>query len=136
MSRISGPPLDRIDIHIEVPAVPFNELTSGPPGTSSADIRSQVEIARAIQTKRFDKSITNTNAQMNSRELRKYCILGKVEYELMRVAVTELGLSARAHDKVLKVARTIADLESTEALQAHHIQAAINYRMLDRAIFS
>jgi len=136
MSRISGPLLDRIDIHIEVPAVPFNELTSGPPGTSSAEIRSQVEIARAIQAKRFDNSVTNTNAQMNSRELRKYCILGKVEYELMRVAVTELGLSARAHDKVLKVARTIADLESSETLQAHHIQEAINYRMLDRDIFS
>ena len=136
MSRISGPLLDRIDIHIEVPAVPFNELTGGPPGTSSAEIRAQVEIARVIQAKRFEKSATNTNAHMSSRELRKHCILGKVEHELMRIAVTEMGLSARAHDKILRVARTIADLESVETIQAHHVQEAINYRMLDRDIFS
>ena len=136
MSRISGPLLDRIDIHIEVPAVPFNELTGGPPGTSSAEIRVQVEGARAIQSKRFEKSTTNTNAQMSSRELRKHCILGKVEHELMRIAVTDMGLSARAHDKILRVARTIADLESVETIQAHHVQEAINYRMLDRDVFS
>jgi len=136
MSRISGPLLDRIDIHIEVPAVPFNELTGGPPGTSSAEIRAQVEQARTIQSKRFERSNTNTNAQMSSRELRQHCVLGKIEHELMRVAVTDMGLSARAHDKILRVARTIADLESVETIQAHHVQEAINYRMLDRDIFS
>lgn len=136
MSRISGPLLDRIDIHIEVPAVPFNELTNGPPGTSSAQIREQVEQARIIQSRRFEKSHTNTNAQMSSRELRQHCMLGKIEIELMRTAVTEMGLSARAHDKILRVARTIADLEAAETIQAHHVQEAINYRMLDRDIFS
>ena len=136
MSRISGPLLDRIDIHIEVPAVPFNELTGGPPGTSSAEIRAQVEGARVIQSKRFERSRTNTNAQMSSRELRQHCVLGRVEHELMRVAVTDMGLSARAHDKVLRVARTIADLESVETIQAHHVQEANNYRMLDRDVFS
>jgi magnesium chelatase family protein len=136
MSRISGPLLDRIDIHIEVPAVPFNELTNGPPGTSSAQIREQVEQARSIQSRRFENSRTNTNAQMSSRELRQHCVLGKVEIELMRTAVTEMGLSARAHDKILRVARTIADLEASENIQAHHVQEAINYRMLDRDIFS
>ena len=131
-----GPLLDRIDIHIEVPAVPFNELTNGPPGTSSAQIREQVEQARSIQSRRFENSRTNTNAQMSSRELRQHCVLGKVEIELMRTAVTEMGLSARAHDKILRVARTIADLEASENIQAHHVQEAINYRMLDRDIFS
>ena len=136
MSRISGPLLDRIDIHIEVPAVPFNELTNGPPGTSSADIRVQVEIARKRQAKRFENTTTLTNAQMSSRQLRQFCALGKVENELMRIAVTEMGLSARAHDKILRVSRTIADLEEVETIQPHHVQEAINYRMLDRDIFS
>ena len=136
MSRISGPLLDRIDIHIEVPAVPFNELTNGPPGTSSAAIREQVIAARLKQAKRFEHASTRTNAQMSSRQIRQFCVLGKVEIELMRVAVTEMGLSARAHDKILRVARTIADLEEAEGIHAHHVQEAINYRMLDRDIFS
>ena len=112
MSRISGPLLDRIDIHIEVPAVPFNELSSGPPGTSSETIRNEVNEARAKQATRFANSKTRTNAQMSSRELREYCKLGKTQHERMRVAVTEMGLSARAHDKILRVARTIASAVS------------------------
>jgi magnesium chelatase family protein len=136
MSRISGPLLDRIDIHIEVPAVPFNELTSGPPGTSSAEIRLQVQAAREKQTKRFGKSSTRTNAQMSSRQIRQFCELGKPEVELMRIAVNEMGLSARAHDKILRVARTIADLDDCDPIQSHHVQEAINYRMLDRDIWS
>ncbi len=136
MSRISGPLLDRIDIHIEVPAVPFNELTNGPPGTSSAEIRLQVQEAREKQSKRFEKTITRTNAQMSSRQIRQFCSLGKQEVELMRIAVNEMGLSARAHDKILRVARTIADLESCATIQSHHVQEAINYRMLDRDIWS
>lgn len=136
MSRISGPLLDRIDIHIEVPAVAFNELSNGPPGTSSAAIREQVNAARAVQAKRFGSSTTQTNAQMSSRQIRQYCTLGAIEIELMRSAVNEMGLSARAHDKILRVARTIADLEDTTLIQAHHIQEAINFRMLDRDIFS
>ncbi|MFY8202092.1 MAG: YifB family Mg chelatase-like AAA ATPase, partial [Pirellula staleyi] len=136
MSRISGPLLDRIDIHIEVPAVPFTELTSGPPGTSSAEIRVQVNFAREKQAKRFEKSKTRTNAQMSSRQIRQYCTLGKREIERMRIAVNEMGLSACAHDKILRVARTIADLENVETIQPNHVQEAINFRMLDRDIFS
>jgi len=128
--------LDRIDIHIEVPAVPFHELTNGPLGTSSADIRLLVEIARKRQAKRFENTTTLTNAQMSSRQLRQFCALGKQESEMMRIAVTEMGLSARAHDKILRVSRTIADLEEVETIQPHHVQEAINYRMLDRDIFS
>lgn len=136
MSRISGPLLDRIDIHIEVPAVPFNELSSGPPGTSSETIRNEVNGARAKQAVRFSNSKTRTNAQMSSRELREHCKLGKIQHERMRVAVTDMGLSARAHDKILRVARTIADLESANDIEPHHIEEAINYRMLDRDIWS
>ncbi|MEQ1827294.1 MAG: YifB family Mg chelatase-like AAA ATPase [Pirellula sp.] len=136
MSRISGPLLDRIDIHIEVPAVPFNELTNGPPGTSSAEIRTHVNAAREKQAIRFAKSPTRTNAQMSSRQVRQHCALGKPEIELMRIAVNEMGLSARAHDKILRVARTIADLDDSETIAAHHVQEAINFRMLDRDIFS
>lgn len=135
MGRISGPLLDRIDIHIEVPAVPFTELSSGAPGTSSQTIREEVDLARNIQLERFGKSATQTNAQMNSRELRKFCVLGKFETERLRDAVNEMGLSARAHDKILRVARTIADLEQQDKIGAHHIEEAINYRMLDRDIF-
>ncbi len=135
MGRISGPLLDRIDIHIEVPAVPFSELSSGPPGTSSATIREEVNHARGIQLNRFEGSATRTNAQMSSRELRRYCVLGKQQTDRLRDAVTEMGLSARAHDKILRVARTIADLESSDAIESHHIEEAINYRMLDRDIF-
>jgi len=136
MSRISGPLLDRIDIHIEVPAVPFNELSNGPPGTSSAEIREQVNAARAIQSKRFAGAPNRTNAHMSSRQIRQFCPLGKVENELMRIAVTDMGLSARAHDKILRVSRTIADLEESAGIEAHHVQEAINYRMLDRDVFS
>jgi magnesium chelatase family protein len=135
MGRISGPLLDRIDIHIEVPAVSFSELSGGPPGTSSETIRQEVMQAREVQTDRFAASPTRTNAQMSSRELREYCPLGKQQSSRLRDAVTEMGLSARAHDKILRVARTIADLESSSSIETHHIEEAINFRMLDRDIF-
>lgn len=136
MSRISGPLLDRIDIHIEVPAVPFEELNSGPAGTSSATIRERVTAAREVQKKRFAGSPTLTNAHMSSRELRQYCPLGKIQTQRMRSAVSELGLSARAHDKVVRVARTIADLEGLNIIEPHHLEEAIQFRMLDRDIFN
>ena len=135
MGRISGPLLDRIDIHIEVPAVSFNELSAGPPGRSSAEMRAEVDVARAMQDNRFAKSTTRSNAKMSSREIREHCKLGTIQRERMRAAVTDMGLSARAHDKILRVARTIADLESSESMEPHHIEEAINYRMLDRDIF-
>jgi magnesium chelatase family protein len=136
MSRISGPLLDRVDIHIEVPAVPFEELAHGTAGTSSAMMRDQVMAARNLQNQRFASSKTLTNAQMSSRELRQTCPLGKIQMQRMRTAVSELGLSARAHDKVIRVARTIADLENSPKIEPHHIEEAIQYRMLDRDIFA
>lgn len=134
MARISGPLLDRIDIHIEVPAVPFQELSSHQPGTSSASMRETVEAARSIQAQRFHGQ-TVYNAQMSSRQLREFCPLNRTESNLLRDSCNELGLSARAHDKILRVARTIADMEASETIQLAHLQEAINYRMLDRNLF-
>jgi magnesium chelatase family protein len=136
MSKISGPLLDRVDIQIEVPAVPFEELSEGAPGLSSSQMRQQVIDARAIQTERFYGSSTRSNAQMNSRQLRKYCPLEAPERDLLRDTVNDLGLSARAHDKILRVARTIADLESSDRIRQEHLHEAIHYRMLDRDIWS
>lgn len=135
MARISGPLLDRIDIHIEVPAVPFQELSSNVAGTSSDEMRTAVHAARARQSSRFDKSSTIYNAQMSSRQLREFCPLDNTGKNLLRDSCNELGLSARAHDKILRVARTIADLDPTDEIQLHHLQEAINYRMLDRNLF-
>ncbi|MEM7477524.1 MAG: YifB family Mg chelatase-like AAA ATPase [Planctomycetota bacterium] len=138
MQRISGPLLDRIDIHIEVPAVPFQELSSTQNGTSSQEMRDAVLAAREIQKHRFageSKSSILYNAQMNSKQLRTHCDLDTVSSNLLRDSCNELGLSARAHDKILRVARTIADLENAERIQSVHLQEAINYRMLDRDLF-
>ncbi len=136
MAKISGPLLDRIDIHLEVPAVPFRELSSGSPGTSSAQMREQVVAARAVQTERFEGSRTRLNAKMTSRQVRQHCKLDEECFNLLRASVNELGLSARAHDKVLRVARTIADLDRSASILPAHISEAINYRMLDRNLWS
>ncbi|MFN3191179.1 MAG: YifB family Mg chelatase-like AAA ATPase [Aureliella sp.] len=135
MQRISGPLLDRIDIHIEVPAVPFQELSSSENGTSSDEMRRSVEQARSLQSQRFKSEPHLYNALMSSRQLREYCPLDTIGTNLLRDSCNELGLSARAHDKVLRVARTIADLENSESIEPIHLQEAINYRMLDRAIW-
>jgi magnesium chelatase family protein len=135
MARISGPLLDRIDIHIEVPAVPFQELSSSSPGTSSQEMRESVERARHNQCARFGEGSSLYNAHMSSRQLREFCPLDKSSLNLLRDSCTELGLSARAHDKILRVARTIADLEDAEVISSIHLQEAINYRMLDRSLF-
>lgn len=135
MARISGPLLDRIDIHIEVPAVPFQELSTGLPGTSSAQMRESVDQARRLQHARFVGQTNLYNAQMSSRQLREYCVLDVHSRGTLRDSVQELGLSARAHDKILRVARTIADLDASSAIQLNHLQEAINYRMLDRNFF-
>ncbi|MEX0290114.1 MAG: YifB family Mg chelatase-like AAA ATPase [Flavobacteriaceae bacterium] len=133
LSKISGPLLDRIDIHIEVTPVPFEKLSDERKGESSVDIRKRVTAARAIQTKRFtglDK--VHYNAQMNSKQIRKFCVLDTNSLDLLKRAMNKLNLSARAYDRILKVARTIADLEPSEAIVGHHIAEAIQYRSLDR----
>jgi len=132
MSKISGPLLDRIDIHIEVPAVPFRELSAGASGTSSAAMREQVMKARAIQASRFAGTRTRHNADMTHRQTRQFCPLDQEGSNLLKSAMTELGLSARAHDKILRTARTIADLEGSERIDPMHLNEAVNYRMLDR----
>ncbi|HEX5104329.1 MAG TPA: YifB family Mg chelatase-like AAA ATPase [Pirellulaceae bacterium] len=136
MGKISGPLLDRIDIHIEVPAVPFKELSAERGGTSSADMRGLVVAARAIQAQRFAGSRTRYNAQMSSRQIRNFCKLTDECQDLLKDSVNNLGLSARAHDKVLRVARTIADLDNSDNITAGHINEAINYRMLDRQMWT
>ncbi len=136
MAKVSGPLLDRIDIHIEVPAVPFQELTDGKPGTSSQEMREQVVAARQKQTDRFASIRVRANAQMKSQQIRLFCPLDETCAHLLKSSVNELGLSARAHDKVLRVARTIADLDGSEVIQKAHLHEAVNYRMLDRNIWT
>ena len=136
MSKISGPLLDRIDLQIEVPAVPFHELSSKEEGTNSQTMQEQVSTARSRQADRFANSTSRTNAQMSSRELRTFCQLDKPCHKLLEQSVDRLGLSARAHDKVLRVARTIADVEGANEIDVEHISEAINYRMLDRQFWS
>jgi magnesium chelatase family protein len=132
MSRLSGPLLDRIDIHLEVPAVTYRDLTSKTKGTTSAMMREQVIRAIDVQRARFGKDGTMMNANMSKPELEKHCELDDACHVLMKQAMEELGLSARAFDKVRKVARTIADLEGSEKIQAQHVSEAIGYRLLDR----
>lgn len=136
MSKISGPLIDRIDIHIEVPAVPFRELSASTPGTSSAVMRESVVAARRIQQRRLAGSLTRFNGQMTHKQIRTYCQLDEAGMNLLRATMTELGLSARAHDKILRLARTIADLDASEAVQPAHVSEAINYRMLDRSLWA
>ncbi|MCG8451104.1 MAG: YifB family Mg chelatase-like AAA ATPase [Pirellulales bacterium] len=136
MSKISGPLLDRIDLHIEVPAVPFNELSASADGTDSRSMRTIVNTARVHQQKRFANSSTRTNSQMTTRELRQHCALDISCQKLLEQSVDKMGLSARAHDKVLRVARTIADVDGAEEIGVEHISEAINYRLLDRQFWS
>jgi len=132
MGKISGPLLDRIDIHIELPSIKYKELTDTKETESSAIIKARVEKARAIQRERFKNDGIFYNAQMSTRLIKKYCLLEDEAKELLKMAMNELGLSARAYDKVLKVSRTIADLAKFETILAEHISEAIQYRSLDR----
>ena len=133
MGKISGPLLDRIDIHIEVTPVPFEKLSEDRKGEGSVDIRKRVTAAREIQTERF-KELENVhyNAQMNTKQIREYCKLDEASKSLLKNAMERLNLSARAYDRILKVARTIADLEKSGQVTGNHISEAIQYRSLDR----
>jgi len=137
MSKISGPLLDRIDIHIEVPAVKYKELSSTVKSETSQQVRDRVIETREIQHKRFEKNpnIFN-NGGMSSKEVRNFCQLDSAGAELLKMAMTKLGLSARAYDRILKVSRTIADLEKSENILPQHISEAIQYRSLDRELWN
>lgn len=133
LSKISGPLLDRIDIHIEVTPVPFDKLSEDRKGESSVEIRKRVTLAREIQTKRFvELENVHYNAQMNTKQIREYCQLDDASKALLKNAMERLNLSARAYDRILKVARTIADLANESELNGNHIGEAIQYRSLDR----
>ena len=133
MGKISGPLLDRIDLHIEVEPVPFEQLADCQPAESSAAIRKRVNATRAVQYKRFTNfQNTHYNAQMTTRQIRTLCELDAVSSNLLKQAMERLSLSARAYDRILKVARTIADLEGVNQVVSSHIAEAIQYRSLDR----
>jgi magnesium chelatase family protein len=133
-ARVSGPLLDRIDIHLEVPAVPYHDLTGGTAEETSATVRQRVERARAVQRERFrGQRGVHTNASMSARDLRRWCAVTAAVEGLLRNAVTRLGLSARAYHRILKLARTVADLEGAAAIAPGHVSEAIQYRTLDRA---
>jgi magnesium chelatase family protein len=136
MARISGPLLDRIDLHIEVPGVPFQELSASADGTSSAAMRDQVSRARRLQQARFGPASHSLNGRMTSRQLRKFCILNDEGKTLLKSAMDDLGLSARAHDRILRMARTIADLDGSPDIQPGHVVEAIGYRSLDRKLWA
>ena len=131
-AKISGPLLDRIDIHCDVPAVRFKELSGHSSGESSKGIKTRVDKARKIQTERFADKKIYSNSQMSSRHMKKFCEIDEDGKRLLEMAIDKLGLSARAYTRVLKVARTIADLETEERIKSHHLSEAIQYRSLDR----
>ena len=131
-SRISGPLLDRIDLHVEVPALSYHELAGEDPGEGSEEIRARVDRAREIQRRRFERLRIHCNAQMGSRYIRKFCSVDEPSRRLMEMAVDRLGMSARAYGRILKIARTIADLEGSKEIRSQHVSEAIQYRSLDR----
>jgi magnesium chelatase family protein len=135
-NRISGPLLDRIDIHVEVPTVAYKDLSALPSGDTSAQIRQRVNKAREIQHKRFEHKGIFNNSQMNSKMMREFCSLDSASHALMQNAIDKMGYSARVFDRILKVARTIADLEDQEQIKSEHISEAIQYRTLDRKYWS
>jgi magnesium chelatase family protein len=136
LGRISGPLLDRIDLHVEVPAVKFREISSDQLGESSASIRERVVAARQRQQKRFaGKPRITCNAAMGSRELKAWCALDENSIELLKFAMADMNLSARAYDRILKVARTIADLAGAELISSDHVSEAVQYRSLDRQLW-
>ena len=141
-NKISGPLLDRIDIHVEVPSVKYKEMAGEGTGETSAKIRPRVEAARFIQRERLknppsldELRRTRTNSRMSPKEIKEFCKLDEESQQLLKMAMTELNLSARAYDRILKVSRTIADLDLSENIQSQHISEAIQYRTLDRQLW-
>ena len=135
-NKISGPLLDRIDIHVEVPSVRYQELAALEQGEPSSAIRERVVSAREIQQERFEgNGRIHSNADMGSKELQKHTKVEQDAQDMLKMAITELNFSARAYDRILKVSRTIADLESCETIQSHHVSEAIQYRSLDREMW-
>ena len=133
MNKVSGPLLDRIDLHVEVTPVAFTELSGVETSEDSAEIRQRVIAARSVQSERYaDQKGIYCNAQIGSRMLREICILDNVGQNLLKIAMNKLNLSARAYDRILKVSRTIADLAQSEYIKPEHIAEAIQYRSLDR----
>ena len=135
MSKVSGPLLDRMDIQVEVPAVRYNELVADREMQSTVDIRKKVMVAREMQKERFKDQLTGINAHMSSRQVKKYCVMDKDTEALLYQAMTELGFSARGYSKILKVGRTIADMDESEHIKTEHISEAIQYRSLDRGLW-
>lgn len=134
-ARISGPLLDRIDLHIEAPALSLAELRSEKPGESSALLRTRVQAARDRQLTRFAGTRITSNARMTHAQIRRHCAIDSALGDLLQQAMEQLSLSARAYDRILKVARTIADLAAVEKIAAPHLLEAIQYRSLDRTVF-
>jgi magnesium chelatase family protein len=131
-AKVSGPLLDRIDIHIEVPAVHYDDLSKAPTGEKSDQIQSRVDTCRNLQLERLKKDKIFCNSQMNAKQIRKYCTLNPESKQILKLALEKMGLSARAYDRILKVARTIADLDGKENIETIHISEAVQYRSLDR----
>ena len=137
LGRISGPLLDRIDLHVEVPAVQFKDISTERMGEPSSAIRERVMRARKLQQERFaTRPRITCNARMGSRELRAHCGLDAAQLEMLKFAMTDLHLSARAYDRILKVSRTIADLAAAEKISSEHLSEALQLRSLDRQLWS
>ncbi len=124
--------MDRIDIHVEVPAVPYKDLMLETESEPSRAIRKRVTGARSFQTERFSQTKIHCNAQMSNRQIKKHCAIDAASSQLLQSAIEKLGLSARAYHRILKIARTIADLEGVPAIKTEHISEAVQYRSLDR----
>jgi magnesium chelatase family protein len=135
IAKISGPLLDRIDLHIDVPAVSVRELAAAESIEGSSEIRGRVDAARHVQLARFAGEAIYSNAQMSPRLIRRHCALEAGPQTLLEQAIRKYGLSARAYDRILKVSRTIADLEGVEAIREPHLAEAVQYRTLDRSFW-